>query len=224
MASRTSPSAGDLPVRTTDLVESIARTRVVAIATLQDAGSATALVEALVEGGLAIVEITLRTAAGIEALRTVRVPGAILGAGTVTTASEATTVIEAGAQFVVSPGLDLPTVRTCQEAGIPVFPGVATPSEVMVARSMGLRTVKVFPAGPLGGPGFIRSLASVWPDMAFMPTGGVSLANAADYLQIPSVIAVGGSWIVAADRVAAQDWAGITESARAAGAIQGRST
>ncbi len=107
-------------------------------------------------------------------------------------------------------------MRACQEAGVPVFPGVATASEVMAARALGLRVVKVFPASSIGGPGFIRSLASVWPDMQFMPTGGVSLANLGDYLRLPAVIAVGGSWIAAADLMAAGDWSGITELARAA--------
>lgn len=198
------------------LLDRLTLARFVAVVTVPEVQAAEDLVRALVAGGVGFVEITLRTAAGIEALRSTRVAGAVLGAGTVTNEAEAMAVIEAGAEFVVSPGLDAGTVRTCQEAGIPVFPGVATPSEVMAARALGLRAVKVFPASCLGGPAFIRSLASVWPDMQFMPTGGVSQANLGEYLHLPSVIAVGGSWIAAPDLMAAGDWSGITDLARAA--------
>jgi 2-dehydro-3-deoxyphosphogluconate aldolase/(4S)-4-hydroxy-2-oxoglutarate aldolase len=204
---------------TAALIDRLRRSGVVPVVTVQDIAVAPSLVTALVGGGLAVVEITLRTAAGIEALRTAHGLGAVLGAGTVTTAAEATMVIEAGAQFVVSPGLDEGAVRTCQEAGVPIVPGVATPSEIMAARALGLRAVKVFPASSLGGPAFVSALSSVWPDMTFMPTGGISVQNAGDYLAIPSVAAVGGSWMVPSGLIGAYDWDAVTDLARGAAAL-----
>jgi 2-dehydro-3-deoxyphosphogluconate aldolase/(4S)-4-hydroxy-2-oxoglutarate aldolase len=174
------------------------------------------VVTALVSGGLPVIEITLRTAAGLEAIRSSHGLGAVLGAGTVTTADEARQVIDAGAQFAVSPGIATDMVSTLVAAGVPVFPGVATPSEIMIARSLGLRSVKVFPVGMLGGPAFVRTLSSVWPDMRFMPTGGVTEATMRDYLAVPSVTAVGGCWIVPAGLIAERNWSGITQLARRA--------
>jgi len=200
------------------MLQALARARVIPVLAIERAEDAPDVVQALVAGGLPMVEITLRTAAGLAAMQAVSGGDAICGAGTVTTADEARAVIEAGATFVVSPGLDVPMVRTCLEAGVAVFPGVATPSEVMAARALGLRAVKVFPAGALGGPGFIRTLASVWPDMSFMPTGGVSTANAPEYLALPCVAAVGGTWIATREMIRERDWAGITRlAAEAAG-------
>lgn len=198
------------------LVEALRGAGVVPVVTVHDLATSRDLVGALVQGGLPLVEITLRTAAGVAALRACEDLGATLGAGTVTTAAEADQVITAGARFVVSPGLDVGVVRTCQDAGVPVVPGIATPGEVMAARALGLRAVKVFPAGQLGGPAFVRALASVWPDMDFMPTGGVSADTAPDYLAIASVAAVGGSWMVPADVVRAEDWSAVEGLARAA--------
>ncbi len=195
------------------------RARVIPVLAIERAEDAPTIVQALVDGGLPMTEITLRTAAGLDALRAVRDREGVCGAGTVTTADEARAVIDAGAQFVVSPGLDVAMVRTCQEAGVAVFPGVATPSEVMAARALGLRAVKVFPAGPLGGPAFIRSLASLWSDMTYLPTGGVSAANAPEYLALPSVVAVGGTWIATGDMMRERDWAGITRRAAEAVAL-----
>lgn len=199
--------------------EALDRVRVVPIVTVERVDDAPHLVAALVDGGLPVIEITLRTAAGLDAIRSSRGLGAVLGAGTVTTADEARHVIDAGAQFAVSPGIDAEMVRTLVAAGVPVFPGVATPSEVMRARGLGLRTVKVFPVGLLGGTAFVRALSSVWPDMHFMPTGGVTEATMPDYLAIPAVTAVGGSWIVPPGLVAERNWSGITHLAQRAADI-----
>lgn len=207
------------PTSADRMIDALVRARVIPVLAIERAEDAPAVVDALAVGGLPMVEITLRTSAGLAALQAVVGRDAVCGAGTVTTADEARAVIEAGAQFVVSPGLDSEVVRTCQEAGVAVFPGVATPSEVMAARALGLRAVKVFPAGHLGGPAFIRTLASVWPDMSFMPTGGVSAANAPDYLGLPSVAAVGGTWIATREMIHGQDWAGITRLAAEAAAL-----
>lgn len=194
---------------------------VVPVVTVTDPAVAPDLVGALVEGGLPFVEITLRSAAGLDAIRAAHGCGAEIGAGTVTSAASAAAAIEAGASFVVSPGLDAGAVRYCQEAGIPVIPGVATPTEVMAARALGVGAVKVFPVAQLGGPSYLKVLAAVWPDQIFMPTGGVSVANAAEYLALPSVVAVGGSWIAPASLQSSHDWDAIADLARAAAALRG---
>ncbi|WP_198950493.1 bifunctional 4-hydroxy-2-oxoglutarate aldolase/2-dehydro-3-deoxy-phosphogluconate aldolase [Kineosporia sp. A_224] len=192
---------------------------VVPVVTVTDAATAPELVGALAAAGLRYVEITLRTPAALDALAAARSAG-VLGAGTVTTVRDAESVLEAGVRFVVSPGLDEGVVRICQEAGVPVLPGVATPTEVMAARALGLRWVKVFPVAHLGGAGFVRALSSVWPDMTFLPTGGVSRDNAREYLDIPAVAAIGGSWMVPAGLVAAHDWPRIGQLARDAAELR----
>jgi 2-dehydro-3-deoxyphosphogluconate aldolase/(4S)-4-hydroxy-2-oxoglutarate aldolase len=201
-------------------LDGLRETGVVPVVTVPDAAAAPALAEALVAGGLRYVEITLRTPAALDALEAATSTTAVVGAGTVTTAQDAERALTAGARFVVSPGLDEGVVRTCQDAGVPVLPGVATPTEVMAARALGLRWVKVFPAGHLGGPGFVRALASVWPDMTFVPTGGVSLETAPTYLEIPAVAAVGGSWMVPPDLVQSHGWAQIEQLAREAAELR----
>lgn len=194
----------------------LSRARVVPIVTIECAEDAPRVVAALVAGGLFVIEITLRTAAGLDALRCSHGLGAIVGAGTVTTPFEAAQVIDSGAQFAVSPGIAADMVSTLLAAEVPVIPGVATPSDVMLARTLGLRTVKVFPVATLGGPAFVRALSGVWPDMLFMPTGGVTEATMRDYFAIPAVTAVGGTWMVPADLIADRNWSGITQLARRA--------
>jgi 2-dehydro-3-deoxyphosphogluconate aldolase/(4S)-4-hydroxy-2-oxoglutarate aldolase len=203
------------------LLDGLRHVGVVPVVTINDAADAPALVAALAAAGLRYVEITLRTPAALAALEAVRHSDAVIGAGTVTTAEDARRALEAGVRFVVSPGLDEGVVRTCQEAGVPVLPGVATPTEVMRARALGLRWVKVFPVSHLGGAGFVRGLSSVWPDMTFVPTGGVTRENAAEYLAVPAIAAVGGSWMVPGALVAARDWAQIGQLARAAAELRG---
>lgn len=199
-------------------IDAIGEVRVVAVVTIDDVRDAPALASALVDGGLPFVEITLRTPAGLDAIRCVssEVPGAIVGAGSVTSAVAATSARKAGARFLVSPGLDDGVVQTARELGVPAIPGIATATELMRVVHMGIEVVKLFPAEVVGGVGMISSLSAVWPDVRFMPTGGISPANAGRYLALPQVLAVGGSWMVPRSAVAARDWAAITSAATAA--------
>jgi 2-dehydro-3-deoxyphosphogluconate aldolase/(4S)-4-hydroxy-2-oxoglutarate aldolase len=177
--------------------------------------------QALVDGGLSVIEVVLRTADAVECLKEVAaaVPDAVVGAGTVLSEQQAERVLQAGAQFVVMPGLYAPVVRLVQSAGLPVYPGVATASEAQNGWNMGLRTLKFFPASLSGGPAMLKALSSVFGGVCFMPTGGVSAANLSDYLALPSVLACGGSWLTPKDAIAAGNYGAITELAAEAVAI-----
>jgi 2-dehydro-3-deoxyphosphogluconate aldolase / (4S)-4-hydroxy-2-oxoglutarate aldolase len=200
------------------VIDVIGRVRVVPVLTVAEPDDAVHLVRALVEGGLPVVEITLRTPSGLEAIRRSRldVPDAIVGAGSVTSRARATEAIDAGASFVVSPGLDDGVIDAASSASVPVLPGVATATELLRAVDAGLDTVKLFPAEQLGGPAVIRAFAAVWPDVRFMPTGGITAESAPAYLALPQVLAVGGSWMVDPAAVEALDWASVTDHASAA--------
>lgn len=170
--------------------------RIVPLAAPADAAEADAVADGLVTGGLPVVEVALRTPYAATALRDLASRGDLLvGAGTVLDAEQARRSLDDGAAFLVSPGLLPEVVEVALGAGVPVLPGIATPSEVMSARALGLRQVKVFPAGLLGGPAWLDALASVFADVRFMPSGGVSPDTLADYLDHPAVFAVSGSWI-----------------------------
>jgi 2-dehydro-3-deoxyphosphogluconate aldolase/(4S)-4-hydroxy-2-oxoglutarate aldolase len=197
------------------------RARLVPVVTIDRADDAVGLASAFVEGGLPVMEITLRTAAALDAIGRVadRVPEIAVGAGSVTSAAAASSVIDAGARFVVSPGLDEGVVRTAQDGGVPVIPGIATATELMRAMALGVETVKVFPADVTGGPRLIEALSAVWPRVRFVPTGGISADNAHRYLALAQVVAVGGSWMAPRASIAARDWRSITESAAAAVAL-----
>lgn len=170
--------------------------RIVPLAAPADAAEADAVADGLVTGGLPVVEVALRTPYAATALRDLASRGDLLvGAGTVLDAEQARRSLDDGAAFLVSPGLLPEVVEVALAAGVPVLPGIATPSEVMSARALGLRQVKVFPAGLLGGPAWLDALASVFTDVGFMPSGGVSPDTLADYLDHPAVFAVSGSWI-----------------------------
>jgi len=198
-----------------DVIDALGDRRIVAVVTIDDVLDAPGLAQALVDGGLPVVEITLRTPVGIEAIRCVAtgVPAAIVGAGSVTTAAAATAAIEAGARFIVSPGLDEAVVATAQERGVPVIPGVATATELMRAVQLGVDVVKLFPAEVVGGTAMISALSAVWPDVRFVPTGGISPANVRDYLALRKVLAVGGSWMVPRSAIVSRDWESITAAA-----------
>ncbi len=176
---------------------------------------------ALVQGGLGVVEVVLRTAAAIECLAAVvkAVPEAIVGAGTVLSEQQAGDVAEAGAQFIVSPGLYEPVVRLAQARELPVFPGIATASEAQNAWNMGLRSLKFFPASLAGGPAMLKAIGSVFKDVKFMPTGGVSAANLADYLALPNVLACGGSWLTPKTAIIEGNYQVITDLAAEAVSI-----
>jgi len=169
---------------------------VVELGSVDDAGP---LLDALVAGGLPAAEITLRTDAGLTAIAALRQshPDALVGAGTVRSADEARRVIDAGAQFVVSPGTSPEVLDVCRSVGVPAIPGVCTPTEVDSALRSGAEAVKFFPAEAMGGPPFLQALAGPFRGVPFIPTGGINASNVADYLRLPSVVACGGSWMVA---------------------------
>jgi len=177
--------------------------------------------QALVDGGLAVVEVVLRTPEAVQCLAAIvdSVPGAVTGAGTVLDVNQAQSAVSAGAQFIVSPGLDEGVVNIANENGIRAYPGVSTATEVQRAYNMGLRTVKFFPASLAGGPPMLNSLAAVFRDMSFMPTGGVSASNLADYLTLPAVIACGGSWLTPQAAIAERSFDTVTTLAKQAIAI-----
>ena len=174
--------------------------------------------KALIEGGLTVLEVVLRSDAAMACVEEVvkAFPDAHVGAGTVVTPAQARKVIELGAQFVVSPGLDPEVVKICQAAGVPILPGVVTATELTQAYNLGLRTVKFFLAGLAGGPKMLKAFASVFRDVRFMPTGGVKPANLSEFLEIPSVLACGGTWLTPNDAIAAGDFAALTALAKEA--------
>lgn len=200
------------------VLASIATVRIVPVVTIDNAKDAPALASALVSGGLPVVEITLRTPSALEALEwaAAEVPAAIVGAGSVTSAAAAVSAIDAGARFIVSPGLDEGVISTALDAGVPVIPGIATATELMQAMNLGVDVVKLFPAEVVGGVHMIRAMSAVWPDVRFMPTGGISPTNVGDYLALGQVLAVGGSWMVPRAAVEARDWVSITAASEAA--------
>src|SRR6185369_14709428 len=159
--------------------------------------------------------VTFRTAVAADAIRAVA-DRLLVGAGTVLTPAQVDQAVEAGARFIVTPGFGPAVVRRCQEVGVPVFPGVATATEIQMALDAGIETVKFFPAEQLGGVPMLKALAAPFRSVRFIPTGGVSTANVASYLAVPAVVAVGGTWMVAPDLLAAGDWTEVTRRTRAA--------
>ncbi len=179
------------------LLAAFHRLAVVPAVIIDDAAQAVPLAEAMKRGGLACAEVTLRTPVALEALRRMAaVPDMLVGAGTVTTVEQAQQAIEAGAQFIVSPGIDAQLVRFCQGVGVLIIPGAVTPTEIMLAQNLGLRVVKFFPSGMFGGLPAIQSLLGPFPNMKFLPTGGITLENLGSYLGNAGVIACGGTWMV----------------------------
>ncbi len=203
-----------------DIRDILGRAPVLPVVVLEDAAKAVPLARALVAGGLPVIEMTLRSAAALPAVRAIaaEVPAAIVGVGTVTLACEFADAAAAGARFAVSPGFRPEFVAAARQAAMPWLPGVMTPSEVMAAVAAGYRVLKLFPAEPAGGIAMLRALHGPFPDVAFCPTGGIRPERLADYLDLPNVIAVGGSWITPADAVAAGDWNRIAALAKAASA------
>ena len=206
---------------TTTVLDTIAARRLVPVVVVDGADQGARLADALAAGGLPVAEITLRTAGGLDAIRAVarNHPDVVVGAGTVTTAAQVDDVVAAGARYVVSPGLSAAVVRRAQEHGIPVLPGVATPSEIMAALDLGVDVVKLFPASVVGGPAAIKAFSAPFPQVRFVPTGGVGADNLADYLDLEPVLAVGGSWMVERSLVAAGEWDEISRRTREAVAL-----
>jgi len=200
----TSPTAG--------VLAELAARVLVPVVVLREASDAVVLADALVAGGLPVAEVTFRTAAAPEAIRVIADRGDVLvGAGTVLTPAQVDQAVAAGARYVVSPGTSRAVVERCFEHGVAVLPGAVTATEVQAALELGLDTVKFFPAGTSGGAGAIRALAAPFGGVRFVPTGGVGPANLAEYLAVPAVVAVGGSWMVPADRIAARDRPGLVD-------------
>jgi 2-dehydro-3-deoxyphosphogluconate aldolase / (4S)-4-hydroxy-2-oxoglutarate aldolase len=187
--------------------------RIVPVLTVESADDAERACEALVAGGLTSVEITFRTDAAAAAIRRAsRIDGLLVGAGTVLSVEQLHAALDAGAKFAVAPSTNPAVVAEAQRAGLPFVPGAATPTEIEHARSLGCDIVKIFPASLVGGPAFIKAVSAVFPDVQFVPTGGITAENVGEYLALPSVLACGGTWITAR-------LDGIEERARAAAAL-----
>lgn len=200
----------------TDTLLSILKLQpVVPVLVIDDASKAVPLARALVAGGLKAIEITLRTASALDAIRAVanEVEGAVPGAGTVLNARQWDEAVAAGSQFIVSPGTTMELLDAARKSDVPLLPGAATPSEVMALREEGYVLMKFFPAEQAGGAAYLKSLSSPLAGITFCPTGGITPANARDYLSLPNVVCVGGSWVAPKDLVDKGDWDGITRLA-----------
>jgi 2-dehydro-3-deoxyphosphogluconate aldolase/(4S)-4-hydroxy-2-oxoglutarate aldolase len=191
---------------------------VIPVIVLHDVAQAVPLARALVAGGIRMLEITLRTAAALECMRAIRaeVPEAIVGAGTVCNARDVDACLEAGARFAVSPGYTMQLGLACRERGLPLLPGVATASEIMQAQQDGFTELKFFPALQAGGTAMLKALYGPFTQIQFCPTGGITAQNAGEFLSLPNVICVGGSWLVPAEALAQADYARIENLARQA--------
>ena len=203
------------------LIQRLSKAPIVPLVQADDPAIAKATVQALIEGGLTVVEVVLRTENAMACVREVvrAFPQAMVGAGTVLNEEQARESIDAGAAFIVSPGLDEGVVKTAQAASLPVLPGITTTTELQHAWNLGLRAVKFFPAEQAGGPAMLKALLSVFPQVRFMPTGGVSAANLAGYLALPQVFACGGSWLTPTAAIVEGDYAAVTRLAKEALAI-----
>ncbi len=204
-----------------DLNKMLESVPVVPLVQADDPDVAVLTSRALAAGGLKVAEVVFRTDKALECLRAVaeNVPEMVAGAGTVLSATQAEAAVEAGARFIVSPGLDDGVVAVARDRGVPVYPGIVTPGELQHAFNLGLDVVKFFPASIAGGVPALKALSSVFRTMRFMPTGGVSAANLPDYLAVPAVLACGGSWLTPAKAIASGDYEAVTRLAADAVAI-----
>ncbi|MDR0599900.1 MAG: bifunctional 4-hydroxy-2-oxoglutarate aldolase/2-dehydro-3-deoxy-phosphogluconate aldolase [Treponema sp.] len=195
-----------------ELFEEIGKIGVVPVIKIDDADKALPLAGALLEGGIPCAEITFRTAQGEEAIRRVGagLPEILLGAGTVLTTDQVDRAIDAGARFIVSPGFNPKVVGYCVKRGIPIAPGCSTPSDIEAALEFGLRVVKFFPAESFGGLASVKAMAAPYPDVKFMPTGGITVNNIGAYLAFEKVLACGGSWMAAPELISAGKFGAIT--------------
>lgn len=209
------PSATDAPLTALRIMQDAP---VIPVIVLADVGQAVLLARALVAGGIRMLEVTLRTPQALQCIEAIarHVPEAVVGAGTVRTASDAQASAMAGARFAVSPGYTHAIGQACHDTGLPLLPGVATGSEIMAAQADGLMELKFFPAVQAGGLGMLKAWSGPFGDVRFCPTGGVSAANAAEFLALPNVVCVGGSWLTPPDALARGDWARLTALAQAA--------
>lgn len=194
---------------------------VIPVVTIDDPQDAVPLARALADGGVGIIELTLRTGSALTSVKLIaeEVPEILVGAGTILTPAQADAAVAAGARFLVSPGVTPALLASMLSLDVPVLPGVATVGEVMAVLDAGLDAMKFFPAGPAGGPKYLAAIGAPIPQVRFCPTGGISLATAPDYLALPNVACVGGSWLTPAGAVQAKDWDTITGLARGAAAL-----
>jgi 2-dehydro-3-deoxyphosphogluconate aldolase / (4S)-4-hydroxy-2-oxoglutarate aldolase len=206
----------DAVTRRAAALDALAHHGVVPVLTVEQSSDAVDVSAALVAGGLPVVEITLRTAAGLPAISDVcaSFPEIVVGAGTVLDVDLAAAAVDAGARFVVSPVFDDRVVAWCRAHDVLVLPGVTTPNEMMRARRAGLDVVKFFPAASAGGIATLRAVSAVFDELRYVPTGGIRAADLEEYLRIPTVVACGGSWMVDRSVLAARDWAVVESLAR----------
>ncbi|MFD7566004.1 bifunctional 4-hydroxy-2-oxoglutarate aldolase/2-dehydro-3-deoxy-phosphogluconate aldolase [Streptomyces tendae] len=199
---------------------------VVPVVVVDDLADAVPLARALVAGGLPAIEVTLRTPVALDAIRAIagEVPGAVVGAGTVITPEQVADVVAAGARFLVSPGWTDVLLEAMRGSGVPFLPGVSTTSEVVALLERGVREMKFFPAEAAGGTAYLKALAAPLPQARFCPTGGISPASAPEYLALPNVGCVGGSWMLPKDAVAGQDWGRVEALAREAAGLSAGGT
>lgn len=208
--------------KTQALIEILSAQPVMPVVAVETAAEAVALARALAAGGLKAIEITLRTPAALEAIRAVsaEVPEAVCGAGTVLSAKQFDAAAAAGATFIVSPGTTVELLDAAKSSPVPLLPGATTPSELMAMLEEGYEVLKFFPAEQSGGIAYLRSLAAVFPQIRFCPTGGVSITNVADYLALPNVVCVGGSWVAPKAALSAGDFAAVTRLAAEAASLR----
>ncbi len=194
---------------------------VIPVIVIDELALAVPLARALVAGGVRVLEVTLRTPAALAAIRAMarEVPEAIVGVGTLTRPEDFTEARDAGARFGVSPGLTPALIEAAWESGLPLLPGVMTPSDVIAARLAGFRELKLFPARQAGGIGMLQALAGPFPDVTFCPTGGITVETAPDFLALPNVACVGGSWLTPKTALATGDWGTVTALARQASGL-----
>lgn len=195
---------------------------VIPVIVLQQLEHAVPMARALLEGGVKVLEVTLRTPVALRCIEAIarEVPQAIVGAGTIRSAADARAALDAGALFGVSPGYTAAVGKACADAGLPLLPGVATASEVMAAMAHGIHFLKFFPASAAGGVPMLKALQGPFPDVRFCPTGGITPETAPQYLALPHVPVCGGSWLTPADALAQRDWARLTRLAREASALR----
>jgi 2-dehydro-3-deoxyphosphogluconate aldolase/(4S)-4-hydroxy-2-oxoglutarate aldolase len=204
------------------LLDIMLESPVIPVIAIDEMSHAVPLAKALVAGGIRVLEVTLRTAHGLPAIRAIaeQVPEAIVGVGTLTHPDEFVAARDAGAVFGVSPGLTPSLIVAAKTSGLPLLPGTMTPSDILAAREAGFRQLKLFPAVPAGGVGMLRAIAGPLPDVMFCPTGGISQDTAPQFLACKNVACVGGSWLTPKEIVHAADWAKITELAKAASGLR----
>lgn len=204
-----------------DTIELARHGPVIPVIVVHRVADAVPLARALVDGGVRVLEVTLRTPVALQAMRAIvqEVPEAIVGAGTVRSVSDAQAAAQAGCRFAVSPGYTSAVGQACQQLGLPLLPGVATASEVMSAQADGFNFLKFFPATAAGGIPLLKALGGPFPDVVFCPTGGITAETAPQFLALPNVKVCGGSWLTPQEAIDAGDWARITTLAREAAAL-----